>query len=94
MDNSIEDIESELINLNDKSPQEAFEIFKTEMNNVNDKDNAIIRFYQERFFMIQEGKEQITYFDVKKYDIDNFKNLRDTILEFCTKNDIEIRIIA
>ena len=87
------DVETKKMDLNSRTPQEIFEIFDVAMSMVENKENTIVRFYKNRFFMIQEGKKKITYFCINKHDRNNFKMIKDTIFEFCIKNDVEFILV-
>ena len=93
MNDYVDDIETEIVDLNGKTPQKVFEVFEMIMLGVEDQNDTIVRFYQNRFFMIQEDKKKITYFCINEYGKDEFKDIQNIISDFCINNNVEFRMV-
>ena len=91
MDFDINNNESNLVDLNDKTLDEVFEAFHLEILK-RDPLNIIVKFHQNGVFMIQED-EQLTYCDIRNHSCENINKLSNCIVNFCIKNDIEVILI-
>ena len=91
MDFDINDNESNVIDLNDKSLNEVFELFCLKIIE-RDSSNILVGFHQNGYFIIQNDDE-VTFWDVRHHCSQNINNLGNLIVNFCIKNDIEVVLI-